>query len=198
MYLTPRPGNLRDNQLMSHKELLSTRYRILSLSGVIGASDVDACDILYAMDAESDKPIKVFVSSPGGLVDVAMNIHDTFKLLRSPVITVGRFCASAAAILLAGGTPGQRYLLPSSRVMLHSPSGGVSGSTEDIAVQAREIRRLQDLMVDILLADGVKRSREEILNDIERDMWMCPADAIKYGLADTILTPAMMQSWLRQ
>ena len=196
MYLLPRINGTPIDNMMTHKEYLSTQHRIVSLTGVFGLGDVDTCDILETMDAISDNPIKLIIASPGGLVDVALNINDTIRLLRSPVYTLGRFCASGAVLLLSVGTPGFRYVLPNSRVMLHSPSGGFEGKVEEVAVYARELTRSKEKLTEVLLANGARRTPQEVGRDMELDFWMNAKETIEYGLADHIMTPEIMQSWL--
>ena len=113
--------------------------------------------------------------------------------MKSPIITVGRYCASAAAIILAAGT--KRYLFPHAKVMLHLPSGQMGGDSKDWEIQHREMQKYKDKIVDILCENGAKKSREEILSDIDRNFWLEPQEAINYGLEDEIITPEVWHEW---
>jgi len=157
--------------------------------------DTSPCDVLLGMAAISKEPIKIFISSPGGLVTSTISLYDTIKTLGVPVYTIGRFCASGGTVLLAAGT--KRYLLPHAKVMLHLISGGMEGGLELMQVQAREARRDMDVMIDLLQDCGVKHGRAQILKDIRVDKWMSAQEAINYGLADEVLTQGIMQEWLQ-
>ena len=189
----PRPNKLHSDQVMTHTEIMSTRHRILFLSGVMGI-DMSPCDVLLGMASISSEPIKLFISSPGGLVTSMLALYDTIKTLSVPVYTVGRYCASAAAVLLAAGE--KRYLLPHAKIMLHMISGGTEGGLELIQAQAREMRRDMGVMVDLLQECGVKKTKTQILKDIRVDKWMSAKEAIDYGLADEVLTAETMKEWL--
>ncbi len=198
----PRPDGLTSDQMMTHIEILSTRHRILFLSGYLGMNsvgqiihDTSPCDVLLSMASISKEPIKIFISSPGGLVTSMLTFYDTIKTLGVPIYTIGRFCASAGTVLLAAGT--KRYLQPHAKVMLHLISGGMEGGLELMQVQAREAKRDMDVMVDLLQECGVKCSRTKIRKDIRVDKWMTAQEAIDYGLADEILTKEIMQEWLK-
>ena len=198
----PRPDGLTADQMMSNAEIMSTRHRILFLSGYLGMNsagqviqDTSYCDVLLGMASVSKEPIKLFISSGGGLVTSMLSMYDTIKTLPAPVYTIGRYCASAATVLLAAGT--KRYLLPHAKVMLHLIRGGMEGGLELMQVQAREARRDMDLMVDLLQDCGVKYSRTKILKDIRVEKWMTAEEAIDYGLCDAILTKEIMQEWLK-
>jgi len=189
----PRPDGLRCDQMMYHTEIMSTRHRTLFLSGVIG-NDASPCDVLLAMASVSKEPIKLFISSPGGMVTTMLSIYDTIKTLDVPIYTVGRYCASAAAVLLAAGT--KRYLMPHAKVMLHMLSGGMEGGYELLQSQSRELKRDMQVMVDLLHECGVKHSTQKILKDIRVEKWMTAQEAIDYGLCDEILTPEIMKEWM--
>ncbi len=197
----PRPDGLKSDQMMTHVEIMSTRHRILFLSGLLGIRsdgmmtyDTSTSDVLLGMAAISSKPIKLFISSPGGLLTSMLAIYDTIKTLGVPVYTVGRYCASAAAVLLAAG--GKRYLLPHAKVMLHMISGGMEGGYEVMQVQSKEMARDMQIMVDLLHECGVKQSTRQILKDIRVEKWMSAQEAIDYGLCDAILTKEIMGEWL--
>ena len=182
-----------DNQMVSAREHLYARHRIIVLTGEI-TGETSSTDLLLALDSLDHAPIKMLITSQGGLLDATFLLCDTFNLTQSPIWTIGRFCCSGATLLLAAGN--RRYLFPSARVMLHLPSGMLSGDSRDIRIQQEEMTKRQDEIISLLQEHGVKKSKEEILVDIDRDYWMSPAEAIEYGLADEIVTPEIVKGWL--
>ena len=135
----------------------------------------------------SDKDISLYINSPGGSVTAGLAIYDTMQHIRPDVQTIclGQ-CASMAAILLAGGAKGKRFALPSSRVMIHQPWGGVTGQATDINIQAKEILRLKNMVISYFAKD-TNRSEEEVKKDMERDFFMSSEQAKQYGIVDTIM-----------
>ena len=182
-----------DRSLVETREHLAMEHRVIHMKGEI-SHESDFAALLFAMDSVSQEPIKLIIDSPGGLLDTAFLYCDTFDLLRSPIYTLGRFCASAAVLILARGD--KRYLLPHSKVMLHLPVGGGTGDSKDIKIITEQINLYQDKIVNLLQDCGVKKSSEEILEDIDRAFWLEPKDAIAYGLADEIMTKDVMADWL--
>ncbi len=175
-----------DNQMEGHREQMMQDHRIVFISGVIDGT-MDAQNLLLALDAINHEPIRLVITSPGGDLDTTFLFHDTMKLIQSPVDTVGRYCASAAAIILSGGR--KRYLFPHAKVMLHLPAGNMGGDARDWDIQHKQMTSYKSKIVDILCANGATVSREQILNDIDRDFWLEPNEAISYGLADEVITP---------
>lgn len=144
---------------------------------------------LLLLDAENpEKEIMLYINSPGGVITSGMSIHDTIKHIRADVSTIclGE-AASMGAFLLSAGTPGKRYALPNSRVMIHQPSGGARGQATDIQIEADEIARIKKQMNE-LLAQYTGQSVEKIMKDSERDFYMNSEDAMKYGIIDKVLT----------
>jgi ATP-dependent Clp protease, protease subunit len=132
--------------------------------------------------------VQLYINSPGGVVTSGLAIYDTMQYVRCPVsaMCIGQ-ASSMAAVLLAAGEKGQRYALPHSRIMVHQPLGGASGQATDIEIQAREIKKVKDALIDILTkATGQKRSR--VAADIERDFYLSPVEAKEYGLIDEVRT----------
>ena len=183
-----------DIQCVGHREHLIEHQRMIFLSGPM-TGETESHNLLMALDTISQEPIRLIITSPGGELDSTFLFYDTMRLMKSPIITVGRFCASAAAILLAAGT--KRYLFPHARVMLHLPAGQMGGDARDWDIQHRQMEKYRNTVVDILRECGVRKSQEEILSDIDRDFWMEPQEAIEYGLADEIITPEIWAEWLR-
>jgi len=155
---------------------------------------MDTHAMLTALDSLSNEPIKLVINSPGGELDSALLLYDLLRTLKSPVTTLGYFCASAAVFLLGAGQ--KRYLMPHSKVMLHLPWGEGRGDAKQWDVIHREMAKYQEQVVSVLQECGAKRNREEILEDIDREFWLEPQEVIDYGLADEIVTPKIMQEWL--
>ena len=145
--------------------------------------------VLESMDPERD--ITLYINSPGGSFTAMTAIYDTMQFVRPEVQTVclGQ-AASAAAVLLAGGTPGKRLALPNARILIHQPAmgGGERGTASDLQIQAEEVMRMR-AWLESTLAGHTNKTSEEIGNDIERDLYMTAAEAKEYGLIDEVLTP---------
>ncbi|MCC7140036.1 MAG: ATP-dependent Clp protease proteolytic subunit [Planctomycetes bacterium] len=141
--------------------------------------------LLDTMSAE--KPIKVYVNSPGGVADDGFALYDLFRFVRAPVYTiVTGMAASAATILLLGAKKGRRLVTPSARVMLHQPSTMIRGTAADIAVSAKELIRLRKKAND-LYARETGRPVEQIEKELARDHWMSADEAVAYGIVDRIV-----------
>ncbi len=164
---------------------MSSTYRLLYVTGLI-TGETSLHDLLMTFDTLSHDPIKLVITSVGGELDSTFLLCDTIKMIKSPVITIGRYCASAAAILLAAGS--KRYLYPHAKIMLHLPAGQMGGDAKDWDIQHKQMEMYRNKIVQQLIASGVKKTVAEILADIDRDYWLEPEEAIEYGLADEILT----------
>ncbi len=163
--------------------------RIIFIDGEINdaSADLVVAQILFLESENPDKDISIYINSPGGSVTAGLAIYDTMKYVKCDIQTIcmGQ-AASMAAILLAGGTKGKRYALPSSRVMIHQPRGGVEGQESDISILTKEIIRLKKLSIEYLAADTSK-SVDSIAADIERDFFMSANDALEYGIVDHVM-----------
>lgn len=150
------------------------------------ANDVMA-QILTLESMDPDRDIIMYINSPGGSFTALTAIYDTMQFVRPDVMTIclGQ-AASAAAVLLAGGTKGKRYALEHSRILIHQPYSEGGGQGSDIEIQANEIQRMRTLL-EQLLADHSNKSVEEIGKDIERDKILTSQEAVEYGLIDQIL-----------
>ena len=137
-----------------------------------------------------DRDIHLYINSPGGSVDDTLAIYDTMQFLECPVATycVGQ-AASGGALILSAGSPGKRFALPHSKVMVHQPWGGVTGQATDIQIQAEEILKAKRLLNEIL-AHHTGRSVEQIEAETERDRYMTPQEAKDYGIVDEIVASA--------
>ena len=150
------------------------------------ANDVMA-QLLTLESMDPDRDIMMYINSPGGSFTALTAIYDTMQFVRPDVMTIclGQ-AASAAAVLLAGGTAGKRYALEHSRISIHQPYSEGGGQGSDIEIQAREVLRMRELLEEIL-AKHSKKSKEDIGKDIERDKILTAAEAVEYGLVDQIL-----------
>jgi len=163
--------------------------RIVFLDGEIQdvMADLVVAQLLYLESEDPEKDINLYINSPGGSVTAGLAIYDTMQHIKPDVqtICIGQ-AASMGAVLLAGGAQGKRYSLPSSRVLIHQPWGGVQGQARDIGIQAREIVRLKKLLIEYF-ADNTGKDAEQIAEDMERDYFMSAQEAVDYGITDTIL-----------
>ncbi len=144
---------------------------------------------LFLESEDPDKEIQVYVNSPGGIVTSGLAMFDTMQYVRCPVSTMclGQ-AASMGAVLLAAGQRGRRFALPHSRMMIHQPLGGARGQATDIEIQAREIKKIKETLIDILV-NATGKGREELSRDIERDFYLSAGQAKEYGLIDEVLPP---------
>ncbi|KAF7563610.1 hypothetical protein G7046_g523 [Stylonectria norvegica] len=171
--------------------------RIICLNGEINdyMSASIVSQLLWLESDTPDKPITMYINSPGGSVTSGMAIYDTMTYIKSPVSTI---ClggaASMAAILLAGGEAGKRFALPHSSIMIHQPLGGTKGQASDILIYANQIQRIREQSNQIMQyhlnkAKGHEKYNLEEINDLmERDKYLSPADALELGVIDEILT----------
>ena len=144
--------------------------------------------LLFLQMEDPKKDIHVYINSPGGSVSDGMAIYDTLNFMQCDIVT---YCigmtASMSTVLLSAGTPGKRYALPNSRVMIHQPSGGAGGQTSDISIAAKEILRWRKTINDILSKHSGKEV-EQIEKDSDRDYYMTADEAKDYGLVDEVIS----------
>lgn len=180
------------NDFMTKKlERMFFERRAVYLWGVV--DDKSAREVvskLLLLDADnSGEEIKFFINSPGGVVTSGMVIHDTMKLIKSPVSTICMgLAASMGSILLSAGEKGKRFIFPHGEVMIHQPSlgGYFQANSADIEIQATQIRKTKDLGAKILAANCGK-TVEQILKDFDRDYWMNANEAVAYGICDGVM-----------
>jgi len=144
--------------------------------------------LLFLEAEDPERDVSLYINSPGGVVTVGMAIYDTIQFIRPDVATIciGQ-AASVAALLLASGTPGKRFALPNSRLLIHQPTmGGLSGQATDIDIHAREILRIRASLNEIM-AKHTGQPIEKIERDVERDFWMSAQQAREYGIIDEII-----------
>jgi len=150
--------------------------------------------ILFLESENADKDISLYINSPGGDITALFAIYDTMKYVKNDIST---FCygqaASAAAVLLAGGTKGKRFALPHARILIHQPYGGTAGQATDIEIQAKEILRMRDLMNEMLAYD-TGQSVEKVAHDTDRDFIMSAEEARDYGIIDEVISTRELAS----
>ncbi len=163
--------------------------RIVFLQGKIHDESADAvvAQLLFLDSQDPEKEISLYINSPGGSVTAGLAIYDTIKYIRPKVQT---FClgqaASMAAVILCAGEKGSRFILPSSRVMLHQPWGGAEGQSSDLAISAKEIVRLKDLLIGYV-AENTGKTHKIIAKDMDRDFYLPANKAVEYGIVDQVM-----------
>ena len=162
--------------------------RVVHLSGEV--TDDTATSIvaqLLHLASISDDDIQLYINSPGGSVSAGLAIYDTMQYITPDVATVciGR-AASMGAVILSGGAPGKRAILPHSEVMIHQPSGGMDGKASDMLIAAEHIKDTKRILNEIL-SENCKKDYEQVEKDTELDHWMRPNEALAYGIVDHVL-----------
>ncbi len=146
--------------------------------------------ILFLEVQDPKKDIKLYINSPGGIVTSGLAIYDTMQYVKPDVSTIcmGQ-AASAAALLLAAGTPGKRLSLPNANILIHQPLGGARGQASDVGIQARYILKVKDRLNDIFVKH-TGQPKEKIERDTDRDFYMSAEEAKEYGIVDKVITKA--------
>ena len=150
-------------------------------------SNLIISQLLFLEAEDPDKDIYLYINSPGGIITSGLAVYDAIQYIKPDVATIcfGQ-ASSMGAVLLACGAGGKRYALPHARIMLHQPWGGIEGQASDIAIQAKEIIRMRKSM-DEILKHHTGQSLGKIQQDTERDFFMSPEQAIKYGIIDEVI-----------
>jgi ATP-dependent Clp protease protease subunit len=171
------------------EEKLLFKSRFVMIFGEIDDKMAQStCRRLLALAADSDAPITVLISSPGGHVESGDAIHDMINFVRAPVTTVGTgWVASAGAHIFLAPPKERRLCLPNTRFMIHQPAGGAGGQASDIAIQAKEILRTRERIARVV-ATQTGKPFDTVSADMERDFWMSADDAIAYGIVSKIIT----------
>ena len=168
--------------------------RIIFLGGPIddATANLIIAQMLFLSNEDAKKDVHIYINSPGGSITAGLAVYDTMQFLRCEVATycVGQ-AASMAAVLLAGGHVGKRFLLASNRILLHQPliSGQLIGPATDLDIEAKEILRLRARLYDIL-SQHTGQPTDKVEKDCDRNLWLDATEAIEYGLADRILQKA--------
>ncbi|HEX8806843.1 MAG TPA: ATP-dependent Clp protease proteolytic subunit [Candidatus Aquilonibacter sp.] len=164
--------------------------RIVFVSGEItdGLASLAIAQLLFLEKEDPDKDVDLYINSPGGSVTAGLAIYDTMQFIKPAVATICiGFAASAASVLLTGGAPGKRAVLPYSKVLIHQPwIGQIGGQATDIELHARDLIATRRQIAGIY-AKTTGKSEEQILRDLERDFYMTADEAREYGIVDTVL-----------
>ncbi len=170
---------------------LLLKERILFLGTPINdqVANLMVAQLLYLDNEDSERPIHMYINSPGGAIYAGLAVYDTMQQTRAPISTVAvGVTASFGTVLLTAGTKGMRYALPHATIHLHQPLGGAQGQATDIEIQAKEILRLREELNTILMSH-TGQPRDVIERDTERDFYMDGEAAKQYGLVDHVLYP---------
>jgi len=172
------------------------RERIVLVNGAIEdqLASLVVAELLFLASESSDKPINMYINSPGGVITSGLAIYDTMRSLRSPIITtcVG-YAASFGTILLMAGDPGKRFALPHARIHMHQPllQGGLGGQVTDIDIHARELLNTREVM-NAIIVEHTGQPLERVQRDTERDYFLSAEAARDYGIVDEVLT---LEDW---
>ncbi|MFF9198332.1 ClpP family protease [Streptomyces sp. NPDC014779] len=167
------------------------RHGILHISEPITDATADRVTAeLLLLAAENDRPVTLYINSPGGSVPAGMAIYDVMRHIGNDVVTIGLgYCASMAQFLVSAGTPGKRYALPNARMMLHLPAFAQPPTGTGEGIRHQELRYSRDRIAD-LLAGFTHREVAQVVRDFAEDRWLTPAEALEYGLIDRVLDAA--------
>jgi len=168
---------------------LLLRERIVMLGMPINdqVANVIIAQLLYLEREDPDKDISLYIHCPGGIISAGLAIYDTMQLIRCDVSTICvGLAASMGTLLLSAGAKGKRFALPNSTIHLHQAFGGAQGQAADVEIAAREIMRMQELIRSII-AKHTGQTLEKIAHDTDRDFYLNPEQAVKYGIVDEVL-----------
>jgi ATP-dependent Clp protease protease subunit len=171
---------------------LLLKERIVMLGTPINdqIANLIVAQLLFLQREDQERQIQMFVNSPGGVVYAGMAIYDTMQQISAPISTTAvGLTASFGTVLLTAGSDGLRYALPNATIHMHQPLGGAQGQASDIVIQANEIMRLKDRLLEILVKH-TRRDREVVERDTDRDLYLSAQQAVEYGLIDSVLEGA--------
>lgn len=181
------PGSQYEQWISIYNRLSIERILFIGEEITDGLANAIVAQLLYLDSDDPNKPIYLYINSPGGSVTAGMAIYDTMQYIKSEIITICvGLAASMGSFLLAAGTPGKRLALPHSRIMIHQPLGGTRGQATDIQIEAQEILRTKQKLNQIL-ADISGQTIEKIEKDTDRDNFMSAEEAKEYGLIDRVI-----------
>jgi ATP-dependent Clp protease, protease subunit len=170
-----------------YSRLLANRIVFLGTAIDDNVANLIVAQLIHLESENPEADISLYINSPGGDMTGLFAIHDTMQYINPDVATicVGQAC-SAAAVLLAAGTPGKRSALPNARVLIHQPHGGAQGQSIDMELAVKEMVEMRERMVDILVT-ATRQLRDKIVADIDRDYTVRGEDAVAYGLVDQVI-----------
>ena len=187
-----RDDERSEKRLADHVGIELLKKRTLILAGEVTRESVHTimAQLIYLAEDAPDKPIKLFINSPGGDVDAGFAVFDVVRFISSPVnmICTG-LTASAAVVLLLASPKERRFALPNARILIHQPSTGVRGDASDIQIEASEILKIREKS-NRLIADETGQDMKKVETDTRRNYWMSAQEAMDYGLVGRILTRA--------
>lgn len=190
MFLIPtviEKTNRGDRAFDIYSRLL--KERIIFLVGPISddVANIVVAQLLFLVQEDPEKEIKLYINSPGGSVTAGMAIYDTMQYIKTPISTLCfGMAASMGAVILAAGRPGKRYALQNSEIMLHQVMGGAQGQASDIEITAKQILKIKT-NINKILAHHTKQNIKKVEKDTDRDFWLTSEEAKKYGIIDEIL-----------
>jgi len=170
-----------------YSRLLKDRIIFLGTEIDDSVANIVIAQLLFLEAADPDKDIYIYINSPGGSVSSTIAIYDTIQYIRSDVSTICiGMAASGAALILASGAKGKRFVLPNSRIMVHQPLGGAQGQVTDIEIQTRELKRIKDT-INKILTHHTGQKLEKVERDTDRDFYMTAQESKEYGLVDEVI-----------
>lgn len=173
-----------------YSRLLNDRIIFLGEDVNHHTANIIVAQLLHLANEDPKKDIQLYINSPGGSVYDGMAIYDTMQYIKPDVQTIGiGLQASMGAFLLSSGQKGKRFLLPHAKVMIHQPSSGTQGKVTDMEIDLKEGIAVKEMLAE-LLAKNTGQKIAKVKNDMERDYWMSPGEAKKYGLVDEIIEKA--------
>jgi len=189
-YLVPmviEQTNRGERSFDIYSRLLKERIIFLGVAVDDNIANLVMAQMLHLEAEDPEKDIQLYINSPGGVVTAALAVYDTMQFIKSPVSTIciGQ-AASAAAVLLLAGEKGKRFSLPNSRIMIHQPSGDISGTTIDVEIHTREMVRIRACLNEII-AKHTGQEVKKVEKDTERDFILDAKEAKEYGIVDEII-----------
>ena len=170
-----------------YSRLLKDRIIFLGTEIDDSIANIVIAQLLFLEASDPDKDIYIYINSPGGSVSSTIAIYDTIQYIRSDVSTICiGMAASGAALILASGAKGKRFVLPNSRIMVHQPLGGAQGQVTDIEIQTRELKRIKDT-INKILTQHTGQKLEKVEKDTDRDFYMTAQESKEYGLVDEVI-----------
>jgi ATP-dependent Clp protease protease subunit len=171
-----------------YSRLLKDRIIFLGTDVNEHTANLIVAQLLFLESEDPKKEIKLYINSPGGSVYDALAIYDTMQFVKNDIQTVGiGIQASAAAFLLSSGTKGKRFILKNATAMIHQPSSGTKGKVSDMEIDLKEGLRIKNRLNEIM-AENTGKSVKQIEKDMDRDYWLTAPEAVKYGLADKVIS----------
>ena len=173
-----------------YSRLLKDRIVMLDTDVNDHSASIVVAQLLFLESQDAERPISLYINSPGGVITAGMAIYDTMQFIKSPVHTIvmGQAC-SMGSFLAQAGEPGKRKMLPYARHMIHQPSGGARGMQSDIAIQYQEITKMKTMLTELYVKHNSKgKTYEDFERDMDRDTFMSAQEALDYGLIDEIVT----------